>query len=243
MQGLFFIFGIYTCHITFYIFQLKFHNFRENTFLQAPSKSGHHTASIVFREIKDDGDSPYLPLISDGIPGFDHIALTLDDTVYEVHPGYGRGIYYSKSGKDSVQIDNISGFQRQHTLKTFAYNSRTTTRSPVKQFVSVPIPRALATKMLDVIDSLPRVHYKHLDFQFQNLKNALSPESQKGGNGTFTCSGIIEWAAERSGLNNGKGFVPDELEYTLIPDPFNFFMPTKMPTLSPQLIYLCISEK
>ena len=243
IQGLFFMVGIYLIQLTVFFSALKIHSLSELDFLQENLHGNVHHSAILFREVIDNNESSYLPFVNDEVPGYDHIALAINDSVYEVHPGYGRGIYLSANHRDSIRITNISGLQSQHNPATFAYNSRINSSTRVKSFNSVRIPDSLAFSMLSAMQSLSEAHYKPLDFHYQNFDRVLSPKSQKGTNSSFTCSGIIEWAAEQAGHNNGSGFVPNHLESILLPNPFNFFILSEFPTLSPQLIFMCIARK
>ena len=67
------------------------------------------------------------------------------------------------------------------------------------------------------------------------LQRTLSPGAQKGGNGSFTCVGLIEWAAERAGHNSGQGFIRNGIESFTVSVP-RVTGTLEIPLLSPQLL-------
>lgn len=188
-----------------------------------PSKN-----SVLFREIREkDGTWGFL---KDEIPGFDHVALNVDNLVYESHPGYPSGVYYSEDGKESANIETHFGVQAEHTKGTFKYDRAPgKPSSPVEEFEEIPIDEQLAKRMQTHIQTKitpVRAEFQQINFSSLNgIKQTLAPSVQKGGNGKFTCVGLVEWAAEESGHLFGQGFILDPLE--AIGD---------FPLLSPQLL-------
>ncbi len=64
---------------------------------------------------------------------------------------------------------------------------------------------------------------------------SLSPSAQKGGDNSFTCVGLMEWAAEQAGHNDGQGFIPNALERVAGRD--------DLPLLSPELLYYGVTSE
>jgi len=177
------------------------------------------SSSLLFREFND--DPGHLSDNSDWIPGWDHTGLNLDDLVYESYPNYPAGLYLDSFG-DSVHIESIDGVQYQHSVDTFFHKSTTET-SPINDTLEISIDYELAQQMADQIIQLEEI--SHNTFQsiggldvidqfsdIQDFYSTLSPDSQKGGDNSFTCVGLMEWAAEETGHNFGQGFIPDIFE-------------------------------
>ena len=200
-------------------------------------------ASILFREVSNDSLDGILSIFGDGVPGWDHIALQYKDTIFEMHPGYGQGKYLSDfPGTDSVLVEFITGTQWQHTSKSFIYNSRTSESTPTVWVASIPIETVVAERMKDLIKSVKDARYQFIDHSFSALTTELRPDRQKGSDGSFTCVGLIEWAAEEAGVNHGQGFVPDSLERICIPIPFSSHKVIEIGTLSPQKVFDCLMK-
>ncbi len=179
--------------------------------------------SVVFRE-----NAPGFPKawLTD-VPGFDHIGLNVDNRVYESHPGYKDEDYQSEDGTETEEIDDDNGVQGQHTKGTFAYDN-----GKKIEFEEIPIDKALAETMREKIKTQLDVGYPQDlvdrdNLSFGELLQKLAPATQKNrdGNGTFTCVGLIEWAAEEAGHNFGQGFIFDVFEAIGV-----------VPLLSPQLL-------
>lgn len=202
-----------------------------------------YDASIVFREVKNDPMEGLLSIFGDEVPGFDHIALQYRDTIYEIHPGYGQGFYLSNSReKNGVHIELKTGVQWQHNLQSFIYNSRERGDSPTESVASIPIDTMIARKMRDLIKTRADARYQFIDHTLSALSHELQPVQQKGANGAFTCVGLIEWAAEKAGMNDGQGFVPDSQEYIVVYNPLAPGEPMTLGVLRPQLIYRYLSR-
>lgn len=183
------------------------------------------------------------------IPGFDHAALFVDELVYESNVLYPAGIYVDKKGTEEVINDNSApacdnGVQYFHTKGTFKWDALKGFASTVTQNAEVPIPESLAYSMRDWILTKRNAPFRYLG-EFSEYRYNLLPELQKGAQGDFTCVGLLEWAAEQSGYNNGSGFIRNDWESTEISvvDRFDFAWPPvslkklRVPLLSPELLY------
>jgi len=205
------------------------------------------SASLLFRE-----NLPYTKegswgSISFSIPGWDHVALALNDVVYESHPGYEPGTYRSANGTVTAPIMRDNGVQAQHKVATFLHDSRSAS-TPVVETEQLFIDATLGQKMATQIQSKLAAPYPNVLWEF--LVNVLglgpsplSPLQQKGGSGAFTCSGLVEWAAEKANHHGGRGFVPNSLESFTVLGP-NLIPPLvtlyEVPLLSPQLLHYMV---
>lgn len=150
-------------------------------------------ANILFREIKEDSLEGIVGFLGDEVPGFDHIALAYQDTVYEMHPGYGQGFYVSGPAQtNNIPVKMKTGVQWQHSFRSFIHNSRQSENSPTISFAAIPIDSMVAAKMANFIKSMNSARYQFIDHSFSALTNELLPDQQKGANGAFTCVGLIE---------------------------------------------------
>ncbi|GEM_PF-2942393 len=190
--------------------------------------------SILFRENNENGKEGSWGLINDDIPGFDHIGFLYAGKVYESHPPYDPGIYLSKDGKEQVSISAIDGKQYQFTRATFEHDSKTSV-SKLRDFDEIPVDEELAKKMSSAIERVNPPSYGYIDFSFPfGLQATLLPPIQKGNKGTFTCVGLVEWAAEQAGHNGGQGFIPNFFEsFNISISGIPLF---EVPTLSPELL-------
>ncbi len=180
-------------------------------------------ASLAFREGK--------PPSSLLIPGWDHVGLYVNNRVYESHKCYASGQYYDPLTDNYVPISEDNGVQWQHTLGSFRHDSIDPCTSPVGKFEEVLISKELAQEMRTSIETKQSAGYiKWYEWPLILQSPVLSPYLQKGVGGTFSCNGLIEWAAETSGHNEGQGFIPNVLEYLDIPG-------IPIPSLTPQLLY------
>lgn len=161
--------------------------------------------------------------------GWDHTGLFFNDKVYESHPGYNMGTdldpitetpivngYYDPLANKFVSLDVRNGVQSVNTLGTFKWESTDRYSSPI-QFDQVDIDDGLAQAMVQQIESKMESGFQDVpDFSEitpSKLIESLSPQAQKGiKDGRFTCVGLIEWAAEQAGHNNGEGFIPNWAE-------------------------------
>ncbi len=197
-------------------------------------------ASILFREKSGDNKDGTWGSKDDEIPGFDHVAFHIDNLVYESHPGYSPGIYLSMDGEESAFVSANNGVQAQHTKETFKHDSRVLNSSPVIDFEEIPINMDLAKEMRGAINSQISIGAKFQSIavgSLEAIEKTLSPSAQKGGDNSFTCVGLIEWAAEQAGRNGGQGFIRNSFESFSYPD-LSVFPPVirEAPLLSPQLL-------
>ncbi len=173
----------------------------------------------------------------DGIPGFDHVAIALDGKVYESNVPYAAGQYFDIRTGEHVSIEPQDGVQAQHTIGSFQHDSIHQSSDQVLRFEQIFIPRSLARDIVDKIKTKlvapgeqPIARFANFDQRTQASKLAsLDPLVQKGqgAGGTFTCIGLIEWAAEQiPEFNNGQGFIPNVLEKN-----------GNMPVLSPESLF------
>jgi hypothetical protein len=186
------------------------------------------------------------------IPGFDHTAMLSGGLVYESNNLHTAGTYVDETGLESVINDNSppeadDGVQFYHTKETFKWDALEGEDSQVTQFEEVPISSDLAQRMEAQILSVADAPFQYLPPGIIPKISELLPELQKGGsaNGGFTCVGLMEWAAESVGHNNGEGFIKDAFESAtlrIVPT-FNFTWPPvgfeeiRVGLLSPELLY------
>jgi hypothetical protein len=200
-------------------------------------------SSVVFREKAESAKEGTWGIIGDDIPGWDHCALYDEETqkVYESHPEYPAGTYVNEDGSESRDVPEIDGVQSVHTLGTFEHDSTTPGTTTVTAVEELPIDDSLASAMRVKIEERIAAGAKFcfIDFSsLEDLEKTLSPYAQKGGGneGSFTCVGLVEWAAEKAGHNGGAGFVPNQIEALYA---FN----RTIPMLSPLLLNYCIKAE
>ena len=193
-------------------------------------------ASILFRENNDDHKEGTFGNKDDEIPGYDHVGFQLNNLVYESHPGYS-GTYVSVDGSESVNIVRHFGVQAVHTNGTFRHDSKITgsANSPVIRFEEFPIDYDLAVKMANHIKT--KLNTAGFSTITPTDLSTFSPSAQKGGGNTFTCVGLVEWAAEQAGYDWGQGFIPNMLESKNIYFPGSYFVMSEIPFISPELLY------
>ncbi len=189
--------------------------------------------SIVFRE---NGDNSWF--FGDGeIPGFDHVGFHIDDKVYESHPGYDEGTYYTEAG-DTIFVNDIDGVQSEFSREAFIFDSMVEGSTPVEDVQEIPVNRESATAMLSAINTLSNASFQFIDYgSIEGIQQTLLPDAQKGGDNSFTCVGMVEWAAEQAGINNGQGFIRDDFESFSVPGI------GEVPALSPQLMYYSMKNQ
>lgn len=198
-------------------------------------------ASVLFREKREGDKDGTWGFLEDEIPGFDHTALQVDNLVYESHPGNVKpgtvGTFYSEDGQETATIGYDNGVQAQHTKETFKHDAMSSgaANSPVIDFEEIPIDIVLAESMRDHINTQTGAAFQYIDFSIFGLQQTLSPSAQKGGDGTFTCVGLVEWAAEQAGHNGGQGFIWNKFESITIVE-FLGFPLFEFPLLSPELL-------
>ncbi len=190
-------------------------------------------SSILFREGKDG-------FWGDEIPGFDHVGFHIEDQVYESHPGYSEGTYVSANGEESISIIQSDGVQSQHSRATFKHDSMDINFTPVIDFEEIEIPKQLAIKMRDSIETVQGANFQYYDRDsLDGIVSTLSPSAQKGGDNSFTCVGLVEWAAEKAVHNGGHGFIKNSFESFSVSDPRGITPPPgfiEVPLLSPELL-------
>ncbi|MFB3061392.1 MAG: dockerin type I repeat-containing protein [Candidatus Binatia bacterium] len=167
------------------------------------------------------------------------MAFQRNNLVFESHPGYPSGTYVSEDGTETASVTAIRGTQAQHTKETFKHDSKLAgaSNSPVIDFEEIPIDMALAEEIENQMTSLSG-GFQGIDFSsLEGIELTLSPAAQKGGDGTFTCVGFVEFAAEQAGHNSGQGFVRNVFESFPYLD-VSVFPPElrTLPLLSPQLL-------
>jgi len=229
-------------------------------------------ASILFRESDHDA---FFGRLGNYIPGFDHTGLNFNDVVYESHPGYTSNHYshyesviFQDEDDNEVVIFSDDGVQFQHTKGSFSIDlpideeiAEELGYTGVGEFEEIAIPLDLASDMKDHIITKEESEFQYLNMgsglseRLSALSNGLLPEKQKGGDNTFTCVGLIEWAAEQAGHQSGQGFIKNHFESVTVPMPviqqdtmnLPFIGETDVPTvttedrtfglLSPELLY------
>ena len=172
------------------------------------------------------------------------MAFQRNNLVFESHPGYASGTYVSEDGTETASVAQFFGIQAQHTKETFKHDLRIgdPRGSPVIDFEEIPIDAALAVEIENKMQALSG-GFQGIDFSsLEGIETTLSPAAQKGGGGTFTCVGFVEFAAEQAGHNSGQGFVRNVFESFAYLDP-NVFPPVlrTAPLLSPQLLNYALS--
>jgi HYR domain len=209
------------------------------------------TSFLVFRESKLDSKRGTFGTKDDEIPGIDHVGFSWEGLVYESHPGYpantvdpnGNPVGRYMEGADAddddfIEIIKLDGVQSQHSLKTFEHDS-TTSQTHTSRYEAIQVDTAIGNKLVERIESvrgkaflgLPPIETTPLDVLF----SVLSPANQKGGNGEFTCVGLVEWAAEQAGVSFGQGFIPNVFESFLAPYLGDTLF-ISVPTLTPELL-------
>ncbi|MEM7425132.1 MAG: FG-GAP-like repeat-containing protein [Pseudomonadota bacterium] len=192
-------------------------------------------AYLVFRETDEGKALPgtkrgWWPGTNDDVPGWDHVALYVDGVIYESHPGYQPAGYYDPLEETTTVVPKDVGVQAHHTLGSFEWYSTNSGEdgSWVRTAQRIEIPIADARAMAAQINT-------KLDSGFVPDRTPIgdfSPANQKGAHDWFTCVGLVEWAAEEAGINDGQGFIANELETVSI-----LGAQTDFPTLSPDLLY------
>ena len=192
--------------------------------------------SIVFRERKENDGFWFLS--GDKIPGWDHVGLHIDDLMFESHPGYDPGRYVSQDGSQSADVDEFHGVQFDHILETFKHASTTANQTDVTDVAELPIELGLAQSMSGQIEMVVGSPFHQLDAtSFAALRETMAIDLQKGGEGRFTCVGLLEWAAEEAGHESGEGFIPARYETIEVEDVGT------IPLLTPQLLHYAMRAR
>jgi hypothetical protein len=174
-------------------------------------------SSIVFREKSDKFDpESFWSFVDDEVPGYDHVGFNYNGEVFESHPGYTPGTYYAENG-EQTEVQQINGVQKEHSKGSFDYYSKTEGSSKVIHTNEIDVSSELAGLMAAASDQAiaQGAEFSYIaadNFNFEVVEQILSPSKQKGGDNSFTCVGLVEWAAEQAGHRNGAGFIDDKYE-------------------------------
>ncbi|WP_413110427.1 hypothetical protein [Thaumasiovibrio sp. DFM-14] len=206
-------------------FEGVIHRFRIETIAHEPSGYAIDNVSfvplknaVVFREKEEAGSRDgFWSFLDDEVPGYDHVGFSYSGEVYESHPGYYPGIYVSEDGESTTYVQRRNGVQKEHILETFKYYSQIKGQTKVTQTNEIQISDDLAKQMAEAADSAiaqgATFNYLTSDyFDFATLEEWLSPAAQKGDDNTYTCVGLVEWAAEQAGHRSGQGFIDNRYE-------------------------------
>lgn len=193
--------------------------------------------SVLFRERTQDQKDGTWGLLTDEIPGWDHTGFHIDNKVWESFPldGRGNGAFVSADGKESVNITRMGGVQAQHTRATFKHDSMVPVQTYVVAVDEILIEKDLAGRMQTAIESVAGTPFQKINYSLAGLASTLAPQVQKGGNGGYTCVGLVEWSAEQAGHQGRQGFILDEFESFFADIPI--LGSIEIPLLSPQLLH------
>lgn len=203
---------------------------------------------ILFRE----ADDAAWGLANDGIPGWDHVAIAANGTVYEAHPGYASGMPCPDDPDPDLSSywDPLTcpasitcvlmqeGVQNEHTVGAFLHDKSTEKTNAVSE--AIPLDAELIEAMGAFIESQIGTPFLNLCLDPTDIQcwiDELNPDIQKGyikgeqGHIVYSSVGIIERAAEEAGVNDGQGFVLNQFESFSVPGL------GVVPTLSPMTFY------
>ena len=177
------------------------------------------------------------------IPGWDHVAFESEGTVWESHPGYDyrpgypwpSGFCWDPARPGWHLVPEINGVQNWHSVGSFFHNSAGSTESPTEAQGTCPISANLASAMAFQALMVKGSPYTN------NLWWDLSPANQKGGGGSFSCVGLVEYCAEEAGHNGGEGFIPSSIE-ALCARTIPGHLYGRQQLFSPQLLYECVKN-
>ncbi len=164
---------------------------------------------LLFREL---GTTPWgtIPFT------YDHVGFYpgAGQLVWESHKGYPAGYYWDPETNSQVYVEKHEWcVQQEHTRGSFLYDALVGEESPVEECDAVSIDPVLAQEMAALIQSQDGAGYVNWYEWVPIVRNRfIEPWLQKGGLGTFTCVGLVEWAAEEYGHHDGQGFVPNIIE-------------------------------
>jgi Dockerin type I domain len=200
----------------------------------------HAKSSILFRERSQGAKDGSWGSNDMKLPGFDHVALNVQGSVYESHPGYDKGpVYVAAGGKDRTRVETIAGVQNEHIKGTFKQDSSTAGSTRVVAFEEIAIGEVQAVIMKTAIKTqMGSAGFSSIASipDDDGTFTSLHPDTQKGRSKSFSGVGLVEWAAERSNLGlDGEGFVPNKLESIMAQD-------ETFPLLSPQLLYYALQH-
>lgn len=209
---------------------------------------------LLFRE--SGSEKSFWGRFTNTIPGWDHVGLLLDaldpdGKVYESHPsdpgqwwdpwaGHEGGyVTLVHDGSWSEEYETyLGGVQAQHTMGSFWHHSKTSAGSDTT-IGGVSLPYDLAEAMIAKINTRLDSNFRFLGDSLADQFVNLQPNLQKGEvYNEFTCVGLMEWAAEQTGLNAGQGFVPNAMESITYQK-----FPLGIPLLSPELLYSCAAAE
>jgi hypothetical protein len=179
-------------------------------------------SALVFRETLDgfrDSFTSDWTFVTE-IPGWDHVGLWIaeGDKIYESMPTEPAHYYDPIEDKFIMTSVGKIGVQQFHSIGSFTQLkfglsedlARSSSSKAIGSFV-IPINEDLAQDLKEYIETKMGKEFH----EFQGLPlihKSYMPEMQKGLNGTYSCIGIIEDAAERRGHNNDQGFIPNKVE-------------------------------
>ena len=203
---------------------------------------------LIFREMAADRkQGTWGDVAIDRIAGFDQVGLSIDNFLFESHPGHAGGTYWDPFFESGRAVNQADGVQAEHTTGTFVWESTSPdVDGGIQQLSFAPIERALAATMAALASGRAGSPFQAVDFgigagtiaeRLARLAATLDPRVQKGSEGTFTGVGLTEWAAEQAGEDGGQGFIPNAMESMRSPDG------TAIPFLSPQLLHAVIEGR
>lgn len=168
---------------------------------------------IVLREKAEAaGSEGFWAGTNDEIPGFDHVGFAHKGLVYESNVAIG-GTFYDAYLEKTVSVPAVNGVKRVHNVGSFAWNSGSEGSTSTTDLTFYKVNPSLANSMAAVMDANAGATFNLLDLStLEGIKQTLSPAAQKGRDNSFTCVGLIEFAAEQAGHNGGQGFIPNLLE-------------------------------
>lgn len=177
-------------------------------------------SSVIPTPISGDG---FIVLANNDSPT-NRVGLLYNNKVYESSRAYATGDYWDPLTQTYQSISAIDGVQAQHSLGSYLYQSQTPDSSPVASSNFVALSPEIAQAMAANIETQLGAGY--LDVRAELAQdNLVTPEMQKGENGTFSDAGIIEWAAENAGVNDSLGFTSTAFELDAQPRLDNPFHP------------------
>jgi hypothetical protein len=146
---------------------------------------------------------------------FDHVGLWRNGKIYESSPAYQGNQYYDILDGKLIEIEQVTGVQREHTLGSFLQlaDNPNLDSSPVKNREVVEIPSIYGQ---DVLKDMEDFIVTQLGKGYGETTRGVAfipPDEQKGYIGIdYTGIGLIERAAEEADVRGGQGFIPNRKE-------------------------------